>query len=61
MQKIINETVFTMEVESFVLKDEEKDTLIDVLNGKVTFHAKLQEYIENAKHRGVRETINVNS
>ena len=60
MQKIMDETVFTMEVEGFILTDEEKSTLLDVLDGKVSFQTKLQEYIENAKRRGARETINVN-
>jgi len=56
---IFKETIFTMEVEDFILTDEEKNSLLDVLNGKISFHDKLQEYIENAKRRG--GAINVKS
>ena len=52
IEEIFKETVFTMEVEDFILTDEEKNTLLDVLNGKISFDVKLQEYIENARRRG---------
>jgi len=49
IQKIIDETVFTMWVEGFVVPDEEKATLKDVLAGNVPFAAQLERYIQNAK------------
>lgn len=59
MEEIFKETVFTMEVEGFVLTKKEKSTLLDVLNDKIPFQVQLQEYIENAKRRG--GAINVTS
>ena len=59
MDAIFKETIFTMEVENFYLTEEEKNSLLDVLNGKISFHDKLQEYIENARRRG--GAINVKS
>ena len=56
--KILSETIFTMEVEGFVLTDIEKSTLLDVLNDKIPFQEQLQKYIENAKRRG--SAVNVN-
>lgn len=52
IQKIIDETSFTMEVEGFVLTSEEKDTLRKVLSGEISFADQLKEYIENAKRVG---------
>ena len=49
---IFKETIFTMEVENFNLTEDEKKSLLDVLNGKITFHDKLQEYMKNAQRRG---------
>jgi len=57
VNKIINETVFTMWVEGFVLPDEEKVTLRKVLLGEISFAAQLERYIHNAKLVG--ETANV--
>jgi hypothetical protein len=51
-QKIINETIFTMWVEDFVLPDEEKDTLRKVLLGEIPFVVQLEHYIQNAKMAG---------
>ena len=56
--EILNETIFTMEVEGFVLTDNEKSTLLDVLNDKIPFQEQLQKYIESAKRRG--SAVNVN-
>jgi hypothetical protein len=52
IEKIIDKTVFTMEVEGFVVTDEEKDTLRKVLNGEISFDEQLQKYIEEAKRIG---------
>ena len=56
--EILSETIFTMEVEGFVLTDKEKSTLLDVLNDKIPFQEQLQKYIESAKRRG--GAVNVN-
>jgi len=52
IQKIINETAFSMEVEGFVLTSDEKDDIEKVLNGEVPFAEQLQKYIDNAKRIG---------
>ena len=52
IEKIIRETVFTMEAEGFVLTSEEKETIRKVLNGDVSFSAQLKEYINDAKNKG---------
>ena len=49
IQKIIDETSFTMEVEGFILTPEEKDDIRKVLNGDVPFAEQLKKYIDNAK------------
>ena len=52
IQNIIEETSFTMEVEGFVLTSEEKDNILKVLSGEVSFADQLNEYISNAKRIG---------
>jgi len=52
IQKIIDETSFTMEVEGFVLTSEEKDKIRKVLSGEISFADQLKEYIDNAKRIG---------
>jgi len=57
IQKIIDETSFTMEVEGFILTSEEKDTIRKVLSGEVSFADQLKEYIENAKRIGALSNV----
>ena len=52
IQKIIDETAFTMEAEGFVLTSDEKEDIKKVLNGEVPFAKQLQQYIDNAKRIG---------
>ena len=52
INKIINETVFTMSVEGFVLPEDEKSALRKVLSGDIPFTVQLEEYIQNAKMAG---------
>ena len=52
IQKIIEKTSFTMEVEGFILTTEEKDNLRKVLNGEISYADQLKIYIENAKRIG---------
>ena len=52
IQKIIDETSFTMEVEGFILTSEEKDDIRKVLSGEIPFAEQLQKYIDNAKRIG---------
>jgi len=52
LQKIMDETVFTMWAEGFVLSDEEKETLRKVLLGEISFAVQLEQYIKNAKMVG---------
>ena len=52
IQKIIDETSFTMEVEGFILSSEEKETIRKVLNGEIPFAEQLKKYIDNAKRIG---------
>ena len=52
IQKIINETSFSMEVEGFILTAEEKDDIRKVLNDEIPFAEQLQKYIDNAKRIG---------
>ena len=52
IQKAIDETVFTMWVEDYVLPDEEKATLQKVLSGDISFTVQLEKYIQNAKMAG---------
>ena len=52
IQKIIDETSFTMEVEGFTLTPEEKDDIRKVLSGEVPFAEQLKKYIDNAKRVG---------
>jgi len=52
IQKVIDETSFTMEVEGFILTSEEKDAIRKVLSGEISFSVQLNEYIENAKRVG---------
>jgi len=57
VEKIIDETVFTMWAEGFVLPDEEKATLRQVLLGEIPFAVQLERYIQSAKFVG--ETTHV--
>jgi hypothetical protein len=52
IQKIIDETAFTMEVEGFILTTEEKDNIRKVLSGEIPFAEQLQIYIDKAKRIG---------
>ena len=52
IQKIIDETSFTMEVEGFILTPEEKDNIRKVLSGEIPFAEQLKKYIDNAKRVG---------
>jgi len=52
IQKIMDETIFTMWAEGFVLSHEEKDTLRKVLLGEISFAVQLERYIQNAKMVG---------
>ena len=52
IQKIIDETSFTMEVEGFILSPEEKETIRKVLIGEIPFAEQLKKYIDNAKRIG---------
>jgi len=52
IQKIIDETSFTMEVEGFILSPDEKETIRRVLSGEIPFAEQLQKYIDNAKRIG---------
>ena len=57
IQKIIDETVFTMEAEGFILTSGEKDTLRKVLNGEISFEDQLKIYIDNARCAGRPSSI----
>jgi len=52
IQKIIDETAFSMEVEGFVLTSDEKEDIKKVLSGEVPFADQLKKYIDNAKRIG---------
>jgi len=52
VQKIMNETIFTMWAEGFVLPDEEKATLRKVLLGEIPFAVQLEHYILSASAAG---------
>ena len=52
IQKIIDETVFTMWAEGFVVSDEEKFTLRKVLSGDNPLAIQLERYIQSAKRVG---------
>jgi hypothetical protein len=52
IQKIMDETLFTMWVEGFIIPDEEKSTLRKVLLGEILFSVQLEQYIKNAKLAG---------
>jgi len=52
IDKMIEKTSFTMEVEGFILTTEEKDNLRKVLNGEISYADQLKIYIENAKRIG---------
>ena len=57
IQKIIDETSFTMEVEGFILTAEEKDTIRKVLNGEIPFAEQLERYIKSAKNGKYAEVM----
>ncbi len=48
----LNEVIFSMEVEGFNIPDNEKQTLIGVLDGKYTFSEVLNAYISEAESYG---------
>ena len=52
IQKIIDETSFSMEVEGFILTSEEKNDIRKVLSGEIPFAEQLQKYINDAKSVG---------
>ena len=52
VQKIMDETLFTMWAERFVLPDEEKATLRKVLLGEIPFAVQLEHYIQSARLAG---------
>ena len=52
IQKIIDETAFTLWVEGIILPDDEKATLRKVLSGDIPFSVQLDRYIQNAKMIG---------
>ena len=46
IEKIINETVFSMEVEGYILLVEEKETIQEVLKGNIAFSLKATVYFD---------------
>ena len=48
-QTNLNEVVFSLSVEGFDIPKSEKDTLIEVLEGKRTYHDVLSDYITEAQ------------
>jgi len=52
IQKIIEKTSFTMEVEGFILPAEEKENMRKVLSGEISYAEQLKKYIDNAKRIG---------
>ena len=52
IQQIVDETEFSMEVEGFILPDDEKENIKKVLNGTVSFEEQLKKYIDSAKRAG---------
>lgn len=48
----LKEVIFSMEVEGFNIPDNEKQTLISVLDGKYTFSEVLDSYISEAESYG---------
>ena len=52
VQKIMDETIFTMWAEGFVLTDDEKSTLRKVLLGEIPFTTQLEQYIQDAELMG---------
>ena len=52
INRIIDETAFSMEVEGFSLSEDEKTTLRKVLSNEIPFSVQLKKYVENAKRAG---------
>jgi hypothetical protein len=52
IQKIIEETVFSMEVEGYSLTLKETEDIRKVLIGEVPFVDQLKEYVDSAKRAG---------
>jgi len=52
IKKIINETVFTMWAEGYIVTDEEKAIIDKVLSEELNFSFVLEQYINNAKMLG---------
>jgi len=48
-QRNLNEVVFSMQVEGFNIPNDERQTLIDILDGKRTYKEVLDGYIAEAK------------
>ena len=46
---ILNEVIFSMEVEGFKVPENERQTLSDILEGKRTYQDVLNGYIKEAK------------
>jgi len=57
IQKIIDETSFSMEVEGFILTAEEKENIRKVLNGEIYYAEQLNKYIDNARSGKYAEVI----
>lgn len=52
IQKIIDETTFSMEAEGFILPDDEILTIRKVLAGDIPFTKQLEWYVEKARCAG---------
>ena len=48
-QEILEESVFSLEVEGFVITDEEKQIVSEMLDGKRTLQDIVQEYVARGK------------
>ena len=48
-RKNLNEVIFSLSVEGFIVPDNEKEALIGILEGKRTYQEVLSEYIAEAK------------
>lgn len=52
IDRIIDETSFSMEVEGFLIPEDEKAVLRKVLNGDISFSEQLKKYIDEAVRVG---------
>ena len=48
-KKVLDEVIFSMEVEGFYIPENERQTLADILDGKRTYQDVLNGYIKEAK------------